>query len=91
MPPAPIAKNTLRDFESEAQNVAIWLRENSIVMAFDNRKIKLDVPEKDYRNSDTSPNLLNRAKHLIGRDIDRYNRTLDENKLRWVRKIPETL
>lgn len=91
MPPAPIVKNILRDFESEAQDVAVWLRENSIITAFDNRKIKLDVPEKDYQNSDKSPNLLNRAKHLIGREIDRYNRTLDENKLRWVRNIPETL
>ena len=90
-PPPAIIKRNLRSFETEARDVEQWLRQHSIVTAFDNRKIRLSVPERDHRNREALPNLLNRAKHLIGFERGFGERQLDEDKLRWVKNIPQTL
>lgn len=92
-PPATITGT--RNFETEAQNVANFLERYRRVKAADGLFVNLRSLERPrpVKGEQQSPTLLERAKHLIGKENIKgeIHRELDYAKLAWVYNIPETL
>ncbi len=87
MPPPAISQK-VRNIQVEAEDVENWLKENTEVIASDGKKINIANPEG--KNSEDR-SLLKRAIHIIGFETTTERRSIDIEKLRWYKYIPNTL